>query len=116
MADSDAIRQLGEAARKGFKAPKNFGEARKGALEQMEAMPSPTPAPQENLFAGHMAAPSPSPMASPTAAPGEDDQLQEIADAYHHSNGGSMSLEEAKAALARRSQKTTPQTYPSVER
>lgn len=116
MADSDAVKQLGKAARSGFKTPnaKNFDEARSGAMQAMDAPMAPAAPP--SLFAPQ-SAPSakPSAMASPSAM-AEDDQLQALSDAQERQTGRPMTLEEAKAALQRRSQMAAPQVYPSIER
>lgn len=119
MADSDAVKKLGEAARSGFKSPKKdpFGEAREGALKAIGEIPPQIPA--TDLFAQKAPAPSPMPaMVAPSPSPspmGMDDQFQALSDEQQRMTGRPMSLEEAKAALQRRGQKASPEIYRSIE-
>lgn len=117
MADSDAVKKLGEAARSGFKSKKDpFAGAREGALKAMSPDREQAPA-REDLFAQKAApAPGPSAMPSPAAPMAEEDQLQALSDEQMRLTGRPMSLDEAKAALQRRQQKSAPQVYPSLER
>ena len=118
MADSDAVKKLGEAARSGFKSKKDpFAGAREGAMKALGGDPMEAQGPAENLFA-QPGAPAPSAMPAAPASPapmGEDDQLQALSDEQRRLTGKPMSLDEAKAALQRRSQRLAPQTYHSIE-
>ena len=103
MANSDAVKRLGDASRSAFKTPpkapeaKSFDEAREGALSQMgnRGLPANEAAPK-------------APKMKPREKD-EGDRLQEASD-----QGGGLSLDDAKAALSRR-KKAKPEVYRAVE-
>lgn len=104
---ADAIQKLGEAARSGFKTPKKpktFGEAREGAMAEMQGYGG---------GAERSGPKAPAKKEAPRVKSREDqeaDELQRISD-----EGGGLSLEQAQEAMARRRKKAKPEVYSAVE-